>query len=220
MNGIFSLDGPFYKFGSVLWDIMALSLLWILFSVPVFTAGAATTALYYVMTRRVSKAEGYITSDFWRSFKTNFKQATLIWAAVFFAALLLIFNIRLILNEPQALGLPPAALMVMLPMQILLFIELVLLALYAFPIVARFDIRGKALFKTAALMAHKHLPTTVMLLLMFFLLASFAYVYMNVFLIVFFPGIYAYAASFFFVRVFRKYRPDMDKSEVYDEKGL
>jgi len=219
MGGIFNLDGPFYRFGSVLWDIMALSLLWILFSLPVFTIGASTTALYYVMTKRVSKKEGYITRDFWRSFICNFKQSTLIWLLGAAGVLLIVFNIRLIFDNPESLALPPKLLMIMLPMQILLLIEFVLFGLYVFPIIARFDIRGKTLFKTAMLMAHKHLPSSVMLLLMFFTLASFVYVSPNLFLIVFFPGIYAYAAAFFFVRIFRKYRPDMDKDDDLPESA-
>jgi uncharacterized membrane protein YesL len=212
MGGIFNIDGPFYRFGSTVWDIMALSLLWALFSVPVFTLGASTTALYYITTRRVSKKEGYLTADFWSSFKANFKQSTLVWLGIMLIGLLLIWNLYILLYRTADLNMPETMLFIILPMQVLLLIELILFSLYVFAIISRFDIHGKLLFKTVMLMAHKHLPTTVLLLAMFaIIIYAIFFVSFNPMLLIFSPGIYAYSASFFFMRIFKKYRPEMDK---------
>jgi uncharacterized membrane protein YesL len=223
MGGIFNLDGPFYKFGSVIWDIMALSMLWVIFSLPVFTIGASTTALYYVTTRRVSKKEGYLTRDFWTSFSSNFKQSTLVWLLIMVIGALLLWNLYYMFFRTELLreAMPETMLMIMLPLQVLFFIELVLFTLYVFPIISRFEIKGKMLFKTTMLMAHKHLPTTVLLLAMFFALLLSMFNYPHIMLILFSSGIYAYAASYFFVKLFKKYRPEMDKDpdELLEEEG-
>lgn len=41
----FSVDGGLYKFISRLWDVIKLNFLWLLFSLPIVTMGAATWQL-------------------------------------------------------------------------------------------------------------------------------------------------------------------------------
>jgi len=217
MGGIFNIDGPFYRFGSTVWDIMALSLLWFFFSIPIFTIGASTTALYYITTRRISKKEGYLTTDFWTSFKANFKQATLVWLGVILVGLILLWNLYIMLFHTAELNMPDIMVFIILPAQVLLLVELVLFSLYAFPIISRFNIHGRMFFKTVMLMAHKHLPTTVLLVAMFIVVLASLGLTANPILILFASGIYAYSASFFFMRIFKKYRPDMDKTEEDEE---
>ena len=79
MGQIFNLDNPVWRFMSRVADLVILNLMVMLFTLPVFTAGAAWTAMYFVTIRMVRKEERYVIKDFWRSFKQNFKQATLIW---------------------------------------------------------------------------------------------------------------------------------------------
>lgn len=64
---------------SKLFDIGWLSLIYVVFCVPLVTIGAATTSLYYVSAKVLRKDRGYVWSEFWHSFKLNFKPATLIW---------------------------------------------------------------------------------------------------------------------------------------------
>ncbi|MCL2457094.1 MAG: YesL family protein, partial [Defluviitaleaceae bacterium] len=84
MREFFSLEGTFNKYAGFVADTLILSMLWIFFCLPVFTVGASTTALFYVSTRRISNREGYISSDFWAAFKSNFKRATALWFLIFF----------------------------------------------------------------------------------------------------------------------------------------
>ena len=51
-----------------------LNFLWVIFSLPFFTIGASTTALFYV-TGKIIRDENYksLTGAFWHSFKNNFK---------------------------------------------------------------------------------------------------------------------------------------------------
>ncbi|MDR1913846.1 MAG: YesL family protein, partial [Clostridiales bacterium] len=201
MQGFFSLDGPFYKFGTILADIMILSMIWLLFSIPIVTIGASTTALYYVMTRRISNREGYLFRDFWTSFKGNFKQTTIIWLIFWVLAYILYINITNI----EIIG---SMATIIKPIQICFCIELILIFMYIMPINARFQIGLKDSFKTAFFMANRHLPTSILCALIAFgvFLASWITIIMSLVAM----GIYVYLTSFLFLRVFKKYRPEID----------
>ena len=56
-----------------------LNLLWFVCSIPVFTIGAATTALYYASLKVVRDEDSHVGAMFFRSFRENFRQATQIW---------------------------------------------------------------------------------------------------------------------------------------------
>ena len=47
-QGLFNYDNPVWRFIGKLGDLVLLNLLWLICCIPVFTAGAATTAVYYV----------------------------------------------------------------------------------------------------------------------------------------------------------------------------
>lgn len=51
-----------------------LNILWFICCLPIFTAGASTTALFYVSLKVAKNEEGNITRSFFRAFKENFKK--------------------------------------------------------------------------------------------------------------------------------------------------
>ena len=202
LRDFFSIDGAFQKYGGFVADTLILGLLWILFSLPLVTIGASTTALYYVATRRIADREGYITSDFWEAFKGNFVKSTLLWIGFS------LFTFILVLNIVMASGVGDIASFI-LPMQILVLAQLVFLFIYMFPITARFEMRKRDIVKTSFFMANRHLLTTLTCVA---LMAVMLYAIM-IMPIMFFlaPGIYAIMSSYMLVRVFKRYRPEMDK---------
>ena len=77
---------PFFSYESKFSQMMIklsyscwLNLLWLICSIPVFTLGAATTALYDVSLKIVRDEETSITRQFFRSFRRNFRQSTVLW---------------------------------------------------------------------------------------------------------------------------------------------
>lgn len=90
-----NLDSPFMKFAMNLVDHIILGLLWILFCVPVFTSGAATTAALLTADICLRKEEGKMLPTFWMWFKKEFKEATLLWLIHFPVTALLIYNVWL-----------------------------------------------------------------------------------------------------------------------------
>ena len=79
---LFDIDSPAMRFLSRVADLMILNLLMTLSFIPILTAGAGFTGMHYVLLRMVRNEEGYIARGFWKSFKENFKQATVIWLLV------------------------------------------------------------------------------------------------------------------------------------------
>ena len=79
MGRFFNLDSPLMTFLSKMADLMILNLLTLLCCLPIITAGDAMTALYYMTIKMVKNEECYIVKGYFKSFKENFKQATIIW---------------------------------------------------------------------------------------------------------------------------------------------
>ena len=90
-----------------LFDCIVLSVLWAVFSLPIITMGAATTALYYTVFHYLREEEGYLWKYFWNSFKENFKRSTLASLALLAMLAFLIYDavaLRLLIMAGHPLG--------------------------------------------------------------------------------------------------------------------
>jgi len=210
MRDFFSLEGPFNRYGGMVADMIILSLLWLFFSIIGLgiTAGASTSAMFYVTTRRIANREGYVTSDFWEAFKANLKRATILWIMMVLILGLLWFN----LNNLQLVG---GMSVVILPAQIIIFIQVVLISIYAFPMCARFDMSVRQILRSCFFMANRHLLTSISCALL--LLAAFlTFGIMPPLAIFLAPGAYAMLSSYMIMKIFKKYRPEMDKDPILE----
>ena len=84
LDKIFNLDNPVLGFMGMIVDAIILNLIWMVCCIPIFTFGAATTALYYALMRDVMDEEAHPVKAFFRSFKQNFKQGTVLGLIVLF----------------------------------------------------------------------------------------------------------------------------------------
>ena len=208
MRDFFSLEGPFNRYGSYVADVVILSLMWIVFSLPIVTAGAATSALFYVTTRRIAGREGYITSDFWTGFKSSFKRATILWMIIFVFVVLAGFNL---LN----LDIVGGMVNIILPAQVILLAQIALISVFLFPATARFDMGLVQTIKSSFYMANRHLLTSITcVILMAALIAASIFVHGLILFLI--PGVYAMLSSYLIMRIFKRYRPEMDKDPVLE----
>ena len=76
---LFSFDSPFMSFLGKACEYMIISLICALCCIPVITAGAAFTAQYYVGMKLIRGEDTPFFKAYFKSFKENFKQATIIW---------------------------------------------------------------------------------------------------------------------------------------------
>ena len=79
MRRLLDINNPIMWFLTAMFDLMAFSVLWVVFSLPIFTMGAASTALYSAAYHHVRKGEDYLWNSFFSAFKENFKRSTLTW---------------------------------------------------------------------------------------------------------------------------------------------
>lgn len=77
MAKFFSTDSKLYRFMTRLTELVKLSLLWLVFSLPVVTLGISTIAAFTVTLHMADGQEGYIGRDFLKAFKCNWKQGIL-----------------------------------------------------------------------------------------------------------------------------------------------
>jgi uncharacterized membrane protein YesL len=200
MNNFFSLDGKFYKICTYIGDLIILAIMWAIACLPIITIGASTTAFYYVATRQLSDREGYVTHDFFKSFKSNFVEATIV-TVVF---MLLLGGVHLILSNTDKTS-------VIFWAQFIILYELFITATWIFPVLSRFDLKLIQLFKKAFQLANLHLLSTITLVVLF--CAILWLCYKKPLLIVMLAGVYGALSSMIFMRIFKKYIPDMDADE-------
>lgn len=81
MRGIFSVDSPVMRALIKFFDCICVSILWLLFSLPIVTMGAASAALYTTVYKYLRRDEGHLWDTFWTAFKGNLRRSTLVWLA-------------------------------------------------------------------------------------------------------------------------------------------
>lgn len=140
-------------------DFVVLNLLWVLCSIPIITIGASTTALYTVMLKIVKNEEGYLVKGFFKAFRDNFKQSTVIWLVFLALGIVLLVDFSALrLMSANVAGI----------MQILLMLMGALLisgSVYAFGLQARFVNTVKNTMKNAAILVFAKLPHTVLIVI-------------------------------------------------------
>lgn len=92
MRWIFDIENPVMQYIIKIFDCMCLSVLWLLFSLPVITAGASTTALYATVFQYIRQDEGTLWRTFWSAFRENLKRSTVVWLAVLAVGALLMLD--------------------------------------------------------------------------------------------------------------------------------
>ena len=90
MSNLFNPDNKFFTFMGRVADLMILNILCIICCIPVITIGPAITAMFYVTLKMVRNEESYIAKSFFRSFKQNFRQSTIVWVVMLLAGILLV----------------------------------------------------------------------------------------------------------------------------------
>lgn len=158
MSKLFRMDSPLMRFLTKIADLMVLNILFCITSIPLITIGASWTALYSVTLKMVRDEEGSVSRSYFRSFRQNFRQATLLWLGVLVVLALLVLDIR-VLNG-MAGGTAPGLLRV--GVEILALLGIMVLQ-YLFPSLARFEASLADTLKNACMMALAHLPKTALM---------------------------------------------------------
>lgn len=189
-------------------DLCILNIICVVCCIPVITAGASITAMYYVTLKMVRNEEAYIVRSFFKSFKQNFKQATIINLIMLLIGLVLYVD----LNVSKAMqgGAGQIFHVIFMTFALIYFI----LFLYVYPVLARFYNTIKNTIKNALFMAIRHLPYTVVMVLiavcpLLLLLVKSYQIQSTLFVLFLLMGfaLIAYCNSYFLAKIFDNYMP-------------
>ena len=218
MGRFFSMDNKFFTFMNKVADLCILNIICLVCCIPIVTAGASITAMYYVTLKMVRNEEAYIVRSFFKSFKDNFKQATIINLIMIAVGAILYLDLNVAKNMPGSTG--QIFHVIFMAFVIIYYV----LFLYVYPILARFYNTIRNTIKNALFMAIRHLPYTVVmvliglcpLLLLFIGSYQIQSTLFALFLVMGF-GVIAYCNSFFLVKIFDHYMPKEENEEQKSE---
>lgn len=160
MKNIFSPEGALFKITERLTNLVVLNMLYLLFCIPIITIGPATAALHYVTLKYAANEEDRVWVPFFHSFKQNLKQGILVGLMTTAVGVFLGFDLYWIyqmVNSGQTFD------KVVLVLVSLACIVYLMMTAYIYPLLARYDNSLKQMFRTALILAIRHLPATVCL---------------------------------------------------------
>ena len=197
---IFEEGSPFQRFLNKMADLLILNIITMLMCLPIITAGAALTAMQYVLLKMVRGEEGYILKSFFRSFKREFRQATVLWILYVALAALMASNLVMVL---QGSGRYP----IWLPSSIVVVAVLELMfMIYTFAMLSRFDDTIYHTLLNAVTLTFAELPRSLEMAVITIipLIAFFRVSILLPVLILFGLSVPGYACAMIYDPVFRK----------------
>ena len=209
---LFDSDGPLMTALSRFADIVICNLMFVLFSLPVFTIGASLAALYTCTLQFVyeeDKDTGLVFRDFWLAFKRNFKQATILWLICLLIILFLAAYYWVVQFLAGSYGRVYQTTFYLLALLFLFGF------VYVFPLQARFENTVKNTLRNAWLLSVAALPWTVLSLLLVVAAVYISFIMnpatFDLFLYLWAVcgfGLIAYLQSFFHRQAFKKLSPE------------
>jgi len=191
MQSLFSPDSRFMQYLIRLYDLCVLNLLFLLTCLPLFTIGAANAALYTVCFRMDSPREAGIFKTYFRAFRDNFRQGTVLWLILALFGTACIVNMALFSQLGGALQLLWALFAVLLALDLVLFS-------YVFPLLSLFSNSTKEILKNALILGVGYLPRTIAAVLIN--IFPWAILVMNLY--AFFNAAFAWAFLYFSAAAF------------------
>jgi uncharacterized membrane protein YesL len=173
------IDGPLMQILGKMADLMWLNILTMLCCLPIFTAGASLTALHYMVLKIVRDEEGYITRGFFKAFKENFRQSTIIWCLFLVVAAVLAADYRILTTmDVQVSNVVRILLMVFAMLTVFTFV-------FVFPVQAKFSNTVKRTIWNAFVISVVQFPKTILMIVLYVLPYVMLYFSYTIFPIVF-----------------------------------
>lgn len=156
---IFGLDSPLMQALSRVADLLWLNVLTLICCLPIVTIGASLTAMNYMALKIARNEECYITRGFFKSFRENFRQATVIWLVMLLLIAVLAADFIIMSGSPET-GFGKVLWGIIMAVAVLVAAAM----LYVFPVLAKFDNTVLRTVKNALLMSLMQFPRTLVML--------------------------------------------------------
>lgn len=158
MKRLFSTDAPLFQFLSRVADMMIVNVLFLICCLPVVTVGASLAGLTKVTQNISLGKEPSVFKTFFRAFRGNFKQATIVWLAV------AVFVASLVCDQLLIGGFLTGTLAAVLRgLLVVLAVLCLAVVTYLFPLMVRYDNSLKEHIQNALILTIYKLPRTVVL---------------------------------------------------------
>ena len=158
-NSLFNSENWIWQPFGLVADFLILSCLWLIFSIPMVTVGAASAAMYDCCARCIKDGDRALFSRFFRTFRRELLKSipsTLLWAAILG---LLFFLIRSFTGSAAGTDIN-----LVLTYAMVVFLAVAVgIASWVFPLLSRFTFDFASLNMTAIRLALAHLPRTMAL---------------------------------------------------------
>lgn len=207
MNRFVNPDNPVLNFFGKLLDCIWLNVLWLVCCLPVVTAGASTTALYYCTLKLAEDRRVELTHDFFRAFKENLKEGTVLSLIFTGLGIILAIEGRLF----WAMKTRSAVWTLGTAVFVLVVLVFSMVAVYVFPMLARFDNTWRNMVRNSFLISVRFMVCTMLLLI---IRAAFLFVAVKVFapILILGEGLIALLSSYLLKNVFAKVEESQEKA--------
>lgn len=209
MSGFFNYDNPVWRFIGKFGDVILLNILWIVCCIPIFTIGASTTAVYYVTLKIARDEDGYTFRSFFKSFKENFKQSTIIWLILLVAGGIILFDLYFFIKVQTVASTLRTVMLAVFGGFGIIYLAI---STYIFPLQSRFYNPIKKTFFNAFFMSIRHLFHTIGMLAVDAVIVFLMFSYVPQLILFGFPLI-AFFNSYIFNSIFKRYMPGEERED-------
>ncbi len=174
---IFSLDGPVQKYGTIIFDMMALTFIWLFATSISFTIllPLATAGFLNSINRTMIAKDGYMLAGFFEPIRKNTLRNILITATIFVAVAASVFNLWAFISG----ALPYYYL---IPIYLSVFFEIIIISIFSLALMMETQMTYTQVFKFAFILGNKHIFKSLLIFLVIVLTVG-ASLYINYFLI-------------------------------------
>jgi len=162
MKNIFNLESPLMQMLTRAGDMILLNVMFLICCIPVITAGASIAAMHKMMQELIYETDSGTFKGFFRAFKANFKQATIVWLIVLLVIVSLGCDVLLIITFFSG----SEAVKWMLGLLAVLVVLVCCVAAYMIPLIVRYENTLRQHLSNAAVLAIIKLPRTIGLVLL------------------------------------------------------
>ncbi len=173
--GFLNINSSFMKYLGRFTDIMILGFWSIICCLPIITIGTSISATYYVTLKMVRDEECYVTKDFFKGFKSSFKNSSILWICFMLIGIIFYFNFQ-VMN-----GLEMKFETICRAILIVISVYLIFISGFIFPLIGRFENTIKQTLKNAIIMSLLTLPKSILILIINMLPIAVLYYFPNAF---------------------------------------
>lgn len=155
MKEFFGPDGLLLKVLNKTGDLIILNIVFLVTCIPIVTIGSALSAMYTVTLKMCKDEESYIVRGYFKAFKANFKQASIVYVIMLLAGIVIYLDFFYIQYFPDGIG------KVLQVFFVALAIVFLMVNSYIFPLIAKFEYKLKMYFVNALFLSMRHVLVAI-----------------------------------------------------------